>query len=457
MVRNINQQGGDKVSNDRFLPPQYPYFNAIVEEIVINEEKRPSTSKLVYKTDGSNIGEALVRVIPDDRGIQNKELKSAFPLEANIQQYPLPGEAVLVFKTFSGLYYTRPLNFTRKLAENTQNLIRRQFSPTVNGQAEEVRELASRGVTSETIVSDADYSLGKYFPDEGVLQTKSVRPNEGDVLIQGRFGHSIRVGSSFFEGPGNIFPNPNIILTAGFSEPEEASAIDPTTGELTPHALVYENINKDASSIWMVSNQLVEFTPSTALTELERKAHLLSAEDVTARYSGAQIFINSDRVILNSKLNEISLFSNNEINLCALQTISIDSERNIALRSFREITLIADDLIDIHAPRVSISCIQEFALKTKENYSISSKNIFIGRNKDTSEPMVLGGQLSLWLQKVLDLVLTPGFILTSTGPATINPAAMLILQQMRVGLGTQITPQIAPFNSRSNFTSGTNS
>jgi hypothetical protein len=201
----------------------------------------------------------------------------------------------------------------------------------------------------------------------------------------------------------------------------------------------------------MVADQKINFIPSTALSSATQKAHLLSSVNRTVDYTGAQIFINSDRVILNSKLNEISLFANTEINLSAINSITVDTESTIYLRAFRDINIKADDTISLDAKQLALSSLEDLAFKSDGNFTITGKNIFIGRHADTSEPMVLGSALAGWLTKLIETLLQ-GAILTPVGPATLNPA---LITPLLTGLGAGV-PQLAVFNSRNNFTSETN-
>lgn len=456
MTRNINQLGsGDNFTDKVKFSETYPYYEAVVEDVVLNEE---GGTTLRYLPDGSNIGEIRIRAIPVDRGVPVEKLRTAYPLEANIQEYPLIGELVIVFKAFGGLYYTRPIAYTRKLTENSANAIRRKYSFGNVVKNSDNRELSKNGVVPEVLRTvDANQNLGKYFPNPNSLVTRNIRPCEGDVLIQGRFGNAIRMGSSLFSNTSAEVITPNILLTAGIWEtPRQVSAVY-GNGAATPYALTYENINKDKSSIWMVANETIPFLASTALSVSPNKAHLYSSPTKTAEYNGAQIFINSDRIILNSKLNEISLFSNTEINLSAIKSITIDTEKTVFIRAFDSIDLKADQNISIEAKQISINSTNDLAFSTTGNYSILGKKIFLGKYGDTSQPMVLGSTLALWLQSLLTMLTSSGAILTSTGPATFNPVVIAVLNTLKLQLGTSQTPFTAVFNSRDNFTSETNS
>jgi hypothetical protein len=216
----------------------------------------------------------------------------------------------------------------------------------------------------------------------------------GDILIQGRYGNAVRMGSSLFKNPNVILPSPNILLTAGFwSTPRTLS-----TEEITPYSLTEENINKDRSSIWMVSDQEVPFAAST----IDALSHLLSSPNKTTSYTGAQIFVNSDRVILNSKRREISLFAKAEINLNALGTISLDTDSDIFLRSFGSINLKANGPIYLQGESVNMVATKNLTYNTAGDYGISGKRIFIGKYGDTTQPMVVGRELAQFLTQLLN-------------------------------------------------------
>lgn len=451
---DINNPGASGGSRGAIEIPS-AYFDGIVEDIIINETPGEI---LTYKEDGSNIGEALVRILPDDWGLDKKLLKPAYPLEMNIQEFPLVGERVIVFKAFGTSFYTRKLNTKRKLTENTTVSTSDAFGPSeANSQdTRDARQLATQGIPvnlSQTI-NNTRVSEFKTNPN-----TRPLRSNEGDLIFSGRFGNFIRMGSSLFINPNDPLPQPNIILTAGaWDTPKQVS----TGGTITPYSLAYENINNDKSSIWMVANQKVKFFASTELGDRENKAHLRSSdENGTREYTGAQIFINSDRVILNSKRYEISLFSNTEINLSSLKSITLDTERNAYIRAFGDVNIKADDTISLDAKQIAISSLEDLAFKTSGNYTIVGKNIFIGRHGSTAEPLVLGAALSGFLQRLITTIsanINAGVVVTPAGPGTVTfPSLVGALELLSsTSLGGEI-PQLAVFNSRNNFTSETNS
>lgn len=443
MAGNINQLGANQ-TNTGPTETIKPYYDAIIEDIIINEQPG---ELLKYEADGSNIGQAIIRLLPEDWGLPKSSLKKAFPLELNIQDFPLVGEQVIVFKAFGTLFYSRKLSTRRSIKENTSALIPLIFgekSDKVTSNRDS-RQLSTSGVSSKSITASDRATIVTNIFNPNV---RPLRANIGDITFSGRYGNFIRMGSSLFAGQPTSVPQANILLTAGaWERPRQLSTGD----TITNYSLSYENINKDKSSIWMVADQKVNFVAATALSRLEQKAHLLSSVLKTVDYTGAQIFVNSDRVILNSKVNEISLFANTEINLSAINSITVDTEQTIYLRAFRDINIKADDTITLEAKQLAFISLDDLGFKTSKTFSIVGDKIFIGRHADTSEPMVLGATLASWLTKLLE-VLSTGGIITPVGPATLNPALILPLLN---GLGP--LPKLAVFNSRNNFTSETNS
>lgn len=467
---DINDLGGSRFPRFTYETPP-AYFTAIVEDIVLNES---GGTVLKYATNGSNIGQALIRIIPQDKNVPLEKLKKAFPLETNIQAYPLKGEQVMVFKTMGGLYYTRPLATTRKVTENSWFSLRRFFRNVNTALRQDARALSNAGAgvgSTFASVSDDDVATnGKEFILNPTVRLP--RANEGDVILQGRYGNVIRMGSSLFKSQG--FPDANILLTAGmWEDPSEVST--PRKG---PYSLVYENLDMDKSSIWMVANQEVPFTPATMLSSAEVKAHLLSSPRKTKKYDGAQIFLNSDRVILNSKINEISLFSKKEINLSSIGAITLDSESSIILRSLgttSNVQITADNVLSLRAKKITIKADENLSYEVPGDYIIQGKRIFIGGYATGMEPLVLGNKLAGYLttlvtnvnllNAVVSRLLQPAsFLVTVPGAppvvlaATPTPATAALATQLG-SIATTMSallagakPTTAVFNSKDNFT-----
>jgi hypothetical protein len=161
---------------------------------------------------------------------------------------------------------------------------------------------------------------------------------EGDITFEGRFGNTIRLGSNVKEiktedgvkeDTGKI-NSPNVVIRAGQRKLENS--------DLPAYKPIKEDINKDSSSLWMTTDQIVPFEKSSI------KAH---GETVPKQYDGKQILINSDRIVFNTKLNSIHAFSKNEISMAADRRMTLESPVvNLADRMATEPAIAGDILMD---------------------------------------------------------------------------------------------------------------
>lgn len=406
---DINQLGASEFPRFSISQPS-PYADGLVEDIILNET-HPQ-----YAVDGSNIGDILVRMIPDDRGVPKERLNWASPLESNIQNLPLKNETVLIFYSFGKLYYTRSVNTTKKITESSWPGLSQRFSPIPTNQKSDSAQLAAQGGPSYQPSEPTEpFTLGNEFKEN--INNIRVRSSEGDVILQSRFGSVIRFGSSLFSNPTTVNPQPNLLITVGQGTPTELS-----TPSVTPFSLTYESVNNDQNSIWITTDETVPFLAATAKSTSDRKAHLRSVETPTSRYSGVQVIVNSDRLVLNSKKNEISLFANTQINLSSLGGLTLDTEKSIYLT--------ANNII-----------------------SISGEKIFIG-SEGATEPMVLGNQLATFLEELISTFSSSTGAVISSAPGTPAPFSPALIAQLTKLKSKLSTPQ---FNSQDNFVSKQNS
>ena len=440
---DVNQLGASANPRLSITQPS-PYYSALIEDVILNEE-HPN-----YNEDGSNIGDARVRFLPTDRNLPVEKLNWACPVESGIEDYPLKNETVLVYFALGRLFYSRRINSTKKIGEATwPGLNTVMGSPVTGTEQSKNMLLAAEGIEPYNLDARVNTRAISQIPLQNP-NARRVRASQGDMILYGRFGNLIRVGSNLMNNEDVQVPEPNILLTAGLHSPAELSTNRPTI-----YSLMYENINLDKSSIWMVSNQTVKFVASTATSQAENKAHLASSSERTTVYDGAQIFINSDRVILNSKKNEISLFSNNEINLSSIKSITLDTESSIFMTGNQNITLDASGDVFIRGKSVSISGRTDLSYKTSGNYSIVGKKIFIGSSGDTTQPMVLGTKLAVFLQQLVSTL--NGNLQTAFTPSPAGAVSLATLTAALTDLQTSLSnPLAAPFNSRDNFTTERN-
>tara|TARA_R110000744_G_scaffold183778_1_gene303152 strand:+ start:765 stop:2003 length:1239 start_codon:yes stop_codon:yes gene_type:complete len=258
----------------------------------------------------------------------------ALPLFSNISNVPLKNEIIYVIKlpdtnvqanvNSVTNYYFQPVNVWNSIHHNA---IPDPIQPIENedGDTDDYKKIGG-GLVRQVTDGSTKINLGDTFIEK--IDTRKLRPFEGDIIYEGRWGQSLRFGSTV---SNSIIPNP-------WSSTGEGG--DPITiirngqHEENNDAWVpqVEDINTDPSSIYLTSNQLIPISGSST-------SYLSYFSPPTAidKYNGEQIILNSGRLLLNSKTDSILLSSFNSINLNSINSVNIDSNavlvksKNIAL------------------------------------------------------------------------------------------------------------------------------
>jgi hypothetical protein len=152
--------------------------------------------------------------------------------------HPLNTEIVELTKGPSNRYYP-------SLGGNTSNAEYFYFPPLNVWNNSAGNPLPSE---SDIQRSEGELPLGEYTGEDKISTTTTMLPFEGDMILEGRFGNSIRFGSSTPQGKNNWSENN--------SEGEPITII--SNGQSSPDYTPLEDINEDASSIYLTSNQNIQ-------------------------------------------------------------------------------------------------------------------------------------------------------------------------------------------------------
>jgi len=223
-----------------------------------------------------------------------------------------------------------------------------------------------------TINSDApspEISLGDTFKQRNNI--KYLTPYEGDVIHEGRWGQSIRFGSTVLgKNPwSQVGTNgdPILILRNG-----QASS---STEAWVP---TFEKINEDLGSIYFGSTQKLPLDASSTNYNSYKSSN---APTVPNQYNQNQIMITSGRLVFNSSLDHILLSSNKSINLNAQESINIDADTTV----------------------------------------IESGKVYLG-SKDADQPLLLGNEtVSILNQLINNLKIFMNICATTTGLPQLAP------------------------------------
>ena len=155
--------------------------------------------------------------------------------------------------------------------------------------------------------------LGKTFKERSNIHP--LLPFEGDIIEEGRWGNSIRIGSTVKNTPNNWSisgsnGDPILIIRNGQGKQTEEGWV-PTV----------EDINNDDSSIYVTSTQNVPLIASS----VSYISYKNNPPKTPNEYAEKQILLNSGRLVFNTTLDHILLSSKKSINLNAQESINIDT------------------------------------------------------------------------------------------------------------------------------------
>jgi hypothetical protein len=224
----------------------------------------------------------------------------AKPLFPNQKYIPLNGELILVF----------PLPSTNTQSSNTNEKPTFYYITNIN-------LWGNNHSNSQT--ADAEHPLGLGFDENPKVE--SILPFEGDYILEGRFGNTLRFGST------------NKINTGENFWSDSGRNGDPITILANGHKfgsgkLYVEDINKDSSALYLTSSQKVPLKVS------KTKLNPLTTTSLPDKYiEGSQAILTSDRVVINSKKENVLLFAHNNIELYTKNTISLDADDKTVINS----------------------------------------------------------------------------------------------------------------------------
>ena len=272
-------------------PGQYP---ARVADIIL-DETHPEYFKY-----GGPLSIGAIKFTPVDRQVDNSDtsyLGVAFPLNPQFKSFPLVNEIVLLINAPS---------YANNIGRSSESV---QYYTTIVGLWN-----STTNASPDNTVDDRDVDLGYEYEDRFI---KPLHPFHGDTIIQGRNGQSIRLsGARSFKNSLTTKENsgdPITILSNGYVNNGEE-------GEF--HV---ENINEDKSSIYLASNHLLPL-------EIPRDKYAGATERpvLPSNYIGNQIILNSDRIVINAKTDDILISANNNLGITS-KTVFLDGETSIGL------------------------------------------------------------------------------------------------------------------------------
>jgi hypothetical protein len=309
-------------------------------------------------------------------------LPTAKPLYGNVKNYPLINEIVYILSLPSTLigqltsntisYYVSTVALWNHPHHNAYPSNSNE-KPSTQQKGYNQTEL---GNTSKITDQTLEISLGNTFVERSNIHP--LLPFEGDVIYEGRWGNSIRIGSTVKNSPNtwsSIGTNgdPILILRNGQGKQTEEGWLP-----------VEEDINNDESSIYLTSTQNIPLKAAST----NYNSYNNYTPQTPDKYAGKQVIVNSGRLVFNSNTDHILLSS---------------------------------------ALTIGFNSVKGFNFDTKANFVVDAPSIKLG-SKDATQSMIKGDLLITELQSLLSQLTLLATSLQAVPQAA--SAATLVLSEL---------------------------
>jgi hypothetical protein len=377
-------------------------INAVRVLSIVLDENHPRFVELgEWNALGTIEYESVINPLP------SPSLPTAKPLAGNTKNLPLvneivyilslPDTSIEVISSNSTQYYIDIVSLWNHPHHNAFPTSPNALPPSQQKDYVQTETGNVRRVTDQS----TEIFLGKTFKERSNIHP--LLPFEGDILYEGRWGNSIRLGSTVPNTSNNWSStgqsgDPIVIIRNGQGIQTQEGWI-PTI----------EDINNDESSIYFTSTQKIPLRASS----INYFSYKNNSPQSPEQFAGKQIILNSGRLVFNTTQDHILFSSAKSINLNAIDGVNFDT------------------------PTVTIQ----------------SRNTYIG-SKNATEPLLLGNRTIETLNNIISNL--SGFLqicssLVSTPPGTplipLNVAATQLNQQL-----LSIQGNLEKLKSNSNYT-----
>jgi hypothetical protein len=315
------------ISMPKVGAPGKKLFPARVTQVILNNVDDKDTFDEYNQW--ASIGAVKFSRLDNPTKKDSKGLNSiAYPIFSNskiipvlneiIYIYELPGTKVQTNTNEEVYYYFQPINVWGSVHHNAipDPVHGKQLPDSMQNDYNQTEAGAVRRVTD----GGTEIDLGRTFKEK--LEIKNIQPYEGDVLYEGRWGQSIRFGSTVKEGePKNNWSDkgkngdPITIIRNGQHDDGNDAWIPQI-----------ENINEDSSSIYVTSTQQIPIeTINNEFTSYN------TAPDKPNKYASSQVIINSNRLVFNAKKDSVLISGEKSVFLGGNGSLNFNAGKNVVI------------------------------------------------------------------------------------------------------------------------------
>ena len=319
----------------------------------------------------------------------------AFPFDKNNVTYPIIGETIFVLvsdKEYFWMPYTNTQypNYREDYKTSIASKDRKIEGVTGDSSSKDYNESKSTGTPNQSKPKE-ESKKAKYKVNEKI---KFLKPREGDTILQGRVGNTLRFSEFFLTEDGKT-SSPSLFIR----NKQNPKLDDKPIGEL-----IDEDINEDGTSVYLTSGKVkVPFKET-----IKKSKDAFKEYPTSDKLTGDQLFVNSDRIILSAKANEFIIFGKGNTGVITDGTFTVDAEKDVYLHTNKNVTLHSKG-----SNKIFLN-------------SDSGGKIYLGKDKGEGDAgasvqkMVLGGEMVKIMEELIDAI-TQQVYLTPAGPSSPGP------------------------------------
>ena len=247
----------------------------------------------------------------------------AKPLDPSVKSFPLINEIVYIlalpntnigeFASTKTNYYINTIGIWNHPHHNAFPQNSNILPPSQQKDYVQTELGSVRRVTDQS----TEIFLGRTFVERGNIHP--LLPFEGDKIIEGRWGNSIRFGST-------VKNSPNTWSSTG-ENGDPITIIRNGQGNQTDEGWIptVEDVNNDDSSVYFTSTQKIPLEVSST----SYSSYSSNPPTKPNEYAGKQLILNSGRLVFNSTEDHVLLSSKKTVNINAISGFSIDSPQSV--------------------------------------------------------------------------------------------------------------------------------
>lgn len=329
----------------------------------------------------------------------------AFPFDKNNFTFPIKGETVTIIKIAGETFYLPYSNvpYSNYREKASMSAISERSANEEVGDSKTSTDLKnnknSGGTYTKSDTTQQKEYRGGYVVNENI---KFLNPKNGDTIISGRVGNSIRF-SDLFLTEDEKTSSPGIFIRNKQNQELDSKPI----GEL-----IQEDINKDGSSVYITSNKVkVPFKETIKKQKVAFKDFPSSD-----KLKGDQVYLNSDRVVLSAKASEFIIFGKGNTGVITDGRFTIDADKEIYAHSNKDIILHTNKNIVLNSDASGVIYVGKVGKPGAAGADV--------------QRMVLAGELIQIMSELIDELCNMVFA-TPIGPTSAGPHNAMVFKMIK--------------------------